>query len=113
MRPVKDPIHGWVLVEDYIADLVEMEQRNRGFGIDLEADRRAFSRIHAAAPASANVRVVDAPVVKTVNEPAAKPSGWVDPLPLKPPPGTELVDRLVDAQDRKDRVEAAFRRRLK
>jgi hypothetical protein len=94
MRPVKDPIHGWVLVEDYIADLVEMEQRNRGFGIGA-SDRQAFSRIHSGLSPSAEVVPVGAPVVKTVGDPVAKPSGWSDPLPLKPPPGIDLVDRLA------------------
>jgi hypothetical protein len=101
-----------MLVDDYIADLVECEQRNRGFGRDLEADLRAYSRIHSAAPASSVVRVVGAPKTVTPGEPV-KPSGWVDPLPLKSPPGVAIADRIVDGQDREDRVEAAFRRRLK
>jgi hypothetical protein len=90
-----------------------MEQRNRGFGRDLAADRQAFSRIHAAAPASSVVRVVGAPPTVTPGE-AVKPSGWVDPLPLKSPPGVAIADKIVDGQDRRDRAEqAAFRRRLK
>src|SRR6516162_3480090 len=103
MRPVKDPIHGWVLVEDYIADLVEMEAKNRGFSIDA-SDRQAFSRMHSALPPSANVTPVGAPRVRTVGDPV-KPSGWVEPLAMKSPPGVDLADRIVDAQDRIDALE--------
>jgi hypothetical protein len=115
MRPVKDPIRGWILVEDYIADLVEMEQRNRGFGRDLEADRRAYNAIHSPAPASAKVVPQGAAPAFTGDDLVAKPkpSGWVDPLPLGPPPGTNLVDRVAKAFEEQDRAEAAFRRRLK
>ena len=31
--------------------------------------------------------------------------GWVEPRPLEPPPGVALADRLVDAQDARDRAE--------
>jgi hypothetical protein len=108
---IKDPVRGWVFVPEWMAEMVMCEQRNRG---SVHAsDRQAYSRIHSAAPASSVVRVVDAPRTVTVGDPPVKPSGWVDPLPLKPPPGVNLADRIVDAQDQKDRVEAAFRRRLK
>jgi hypothetical protein len=80
----------------------------------LREDARAFALQRQGQSASANVRVVGAPSTVTVGEPAAvKPSGWVDPLPLKSPPGVARADKIVDGQDRKDRVEAAFRRRLK
>jgi hypothetical protein len=29
-------------------------------------------------------------------------TGWIDPLPLKSPPGIDVIDKLVDAQDRRD-----------
>lgn len=32
-------------------------------------------------------------------------NGWIDETPNKPPPGIELIDRLVDAQDALDRAE--------
>jgi len=32
-------------------------------------------------------------------------TGWSDPTPLGPLPGVSLCDRLMDAQDRKDRAE--------
>jgi hypothetical protein len=105
-----------MLVDDYIADLVEMEQRNRGFGRDLEADRQAYSRIHSAAPASAKVTPAGAAPAFTGDDLVGKPkpSGWVDPLPLGPPPGTNLVDRVAKAFEEQDRVvEAGLRRRLK
>ena len=36
-------------------------------------------------------------------EPAQR-SGWIDNIPLRPPPGVGLCDMLVDAQDAKDRA---------
>ena len=36
-------------------------------------------------------------------------SGWVAPTPLGPPPGVAQADRLMDAQDRRDRIELAHR----
>jgi len=32
-------------------------------------------------------------------------TGWVAPMPLRPPPGVAQADRLMDAQDAKDRAE--------
>jgi hypothetical protein len=34
-------------------------------------------------------------------------SGWVEPAPLKPPPGVELIDRMCAAEDRQWRAERA------
>ena len=36
-------------------------------------------------------------------------SGWREPTPLSNPPGVAQADRLMDAQDRRDRVELAQR----
>ena len=36
-------------------------------------------------------------------------SGSAKPIPVEPPPGIELCDRLVDAQDRIDKVDLALR----
>jgi hypothetical protein len=36
---------------------------------------------------------------------APRSTGWQDPKPLGPPEGIDLVDRLVDAQDERDRRE--------
>ena len=36
---------------------------------------------------------------------AQRGSGWVEPRPLESPPGVALADRLVDAQDARDRAE--------
>jgi hypothetical protein len=95
---IKDPIRGWVLVPEWMATMARAE---RGFGIDHEADRRAFSGIHRGLPPSAKVTPV-APVVTTVGD--AKPSGWSDPLP---------VDRVAKAFEEQDRVDAGLRRKLK
>ena len=37
--------------------------------------------------------------------PARPGTGWADPAPLGPPPGTRYVDALCDAADAKDRAE--------
>jgi hypothetical protein len=34
-------------------------------------------------------------------------SGWVDPPQLKPPPGIDLIDQMVAAQDEQDLIERA------
>jgi len=41
------------------------------------------------------------------SQPIQRGSGWVDERPLEPPPGVELCDRLMDAQDAQDRTELA------
>jgi hypothetical protein len=109
---IKDPIRGWCLVPEWMAEMCRAE---RGFGIDREADRRAYNSIHSAAPASAKVTPQGAAPAFTGDDLVGKPkpSGWAEPRPLGPPPGVALADRIVDAQDQRDRVEAAFRRRLK
>jgi hypothetical protein len=44
-------------------------------------------------------------------EPARKPrgTGWRESTPLSPPPGVAQADRLMDEQDRRDKVELAQR----
>ena len=47
---------------------------------------------------------------KSVSLPGApaespKGSGWVEEVPLKPPPGVAVLDQLMDEQDRRDRAE--------
>jgi hypothetical protein len=36
--------------------------------------------------------------------PAVRGTGWVDPAPLAPPPGVAIMDRMLDAQDARDRA---------
>jgi hypothetical protein len=107
---IKDPIWGWVFVPEWMAEMCRAE---RGFGIDREADRRAYSQIHSGAPASARVTVVGAPKTVTPGEPAkAATPGWSEPLPLKTP-HVDQLDRVAKAFEEQDKAEAAFRRRLK
>jgi hypothetical protein len=40
-------------------------------------------------------------------EPVQRGSGWVDPGPLRPPPGVELIDRMMAVEDRQWRAERA------
>jgi len=56
---------------------------------------RNFSR--GVSPPSS---IASAPTVQTKQ----KGSGWSEPLPLCNPPGVELADRLMDQQDRIDRI---------
>jgi hypothetical protein len=115
VRFVNDPIHGLVLVDDWVADMVEMEAKNGGFV--HASDREAFSRIHSSMPASAKVTPAGAAPAFTGDDlikPAPKPSGWSDPLPLRSPPGAELVDQICKADEQRERIEQAFvRRKLK
>ena len=39
-------------------------------------------------------------------DPPTKGTGWADAVPLKPPPGIEIVDRLCIEQDKRDRAAA-------
>jgi hypothetical protein len=34
-------------------------------------------------------------------------SGWVDPVPLRSPPGVDLIDQMVSAQDQRDLLQRA------
>jgi hypothetical protein len=42
-------------------------------------------------------------------QPVQRGSGWRDEVPISSPPGIELCDRLVDAQDKIDRAELAMK----
>jgi hypothetical protein len=98
-------------IEPWMLEMIAAEPPQ--LGAWLREDARAFALQRQGQSASANVRPVGAPKVVTANEPAAKASGFVEPRPMGSPPGVALADRIVDAQDRKDRAEAAFRRKLK
>jgi hypothetical protein len=66
-------------------------------------DGRATQNLRPLAEASARPRVAQ-----------ENRSGWREAQPLSPPPGVGLADKLVDAQDRRDRAalfEAEARRR--
>jgi hypothetical protein len=53
-------------------------------------------------------------LASTPNAPRQEPRpgarGWVDPLPLRPPPGIDILDRLMDVEAAKDK--AALRKQL-
>jgi hypothetical protein len=77
----------------------------------LMADLVSDFRSGVARPASM-ASTPDAP------QPAPrKGTGFVDPIPLRPPPGVEICDRLVDAADARDRrsefIDQAIRSKLK
>jgi hypothetical protein len=85
---------------------------------------------NASMPASAMKAMIDAvpdAVMKGIRADAQKPnpvtgystaqptnqvqrgSGWAKPIPVEPPPGIGLCDRLVDAQDEIDKAELALK----
>ena len=85
---------------------------------------------NASMPASAMKAMVDAvpdAVMKGIRSDAQKPnpvtgystpqptnqvqrgSGWAKTIPVEPPPGVALADRLVDAQDEIDKAELAVK----
>jgi hypothetical protein len=50
------------------------------------------------------------------NKPVARGTGWVDPAPIRPPPGAEpggAIDRMVEADTRRQREEAELERQKK
>jgi hypothetical protein len=49
-------------------------------------------------------------------EPRPKGSGWQDAAPLAPPPGIDILDRMMDQQDRRDKaalIDAEIRKQLR
>jgi hypothetical protein len=54
---------------------------------------------------------VSGTVVKVSANAGLGGTGWVEPAPIRPPPGVALADRLVDEQDRKDREALIAERR--
>jgi hypothetical protein len=89
------------------AEREEQKAKHRALGLDA-SDLRAFSNIHRAQRGD-KVTLPTAPVAKAADEPRG--SGWIDPQPLKPPPGIEIIDRMIDAQDRKDNLDALIAER--
>jgi hypothetical protein len=50
-----------------------------------------------------------------VRQEMPKGTGWIDPIPLRSPPGVDILDRLMDVQDAKDKaalIDAQIRKRL-
>jgi hypothetical protein len=90
------------------AEIAEQKAKHRAFGLDA-SDLRAFSNIHRAQTGD-KVTLPTAPLAKTADE-VAKSRGWIDPQPLKPPPGLNIIDAMCDAQDRRDRLDALIAER--
>jgi hypothetical protein len=57
------------------------------------------------APSSAQVSAVHS----SPGLPGTQGTGWIAPRPLSNPPGIDHIDRLMDEQDRRDKVELAER----
>jgi hypothetical protein len=78
-----------------IRDMIAAEPR--GFMQGVVRDNRApIGRPGMIPEQPSNVRPGNVPGSGT---------GWVAPVPLSPPPGVAQADRLMDAQDRRDRLE--------
>jgi hypothetical protein len=74
---------------------MDRESMRRMAAVDtsgLHEDLRAFQQQQRAASSPAEPQ-------------RPRGTGWVEPRPLESPPGIEQVDRLVDAQDARDRAE--------
>src|SRR6516225_4941846 len=64
---------------------------------DLRQQARRPTGMPGMIPSSHQPSDVRAP------QPSSTP-GWVEPTPLGPPPGVAQADRLMDEQDRRDRI---------
>jgi hypothetical protein len=63
---------------------------------DLRGDARRPNPVNPSTPSQPTTQV-------------QRGSGWRDEVPISSPPGIELCDRLVDAQDKIDKAELALR----
>jgi hypothetical protein len=75
-----------------------MVDASRSYMADLRADARKPNPIQASSSP-----ITSSP--STQSQPQKRGTGWRDEAPLGPPSGVEHCDRLVDAQDIKDRAE--------
>jgi hypothetical protein len=78
----------------------------------VDASRSYISDLRADARKPNPMRASSSPVASTPSaqpQPQRRGTGWRDEVPLGPQPGIEHVDRLVDAQDAKDRAELALK----
>ena len=42
------------------------------------------------------------------SQPVQRGSGWATPIPVEPPPGVAILDKIMDSQDRLDAAERAL-----
>jgi hypothetical protein len=53
------------------------------------------------------------PVTGSAPQPQSQPvrrgSGWAKPIPVEPPPGVAILDKIMDEQDRLDRAELVLK----
>ena len=99
VMPRFDPTEGMSMPRNAMQAMVDASS---SYMADIRSDARKPNPVTEAS--SSTVR----------GTPAAQPQrrntgGWRDEVPLGPPPGIEHVDRLVDAQDAKDRAELALK----
>jgi hypothetical protein len=52
----------------------------------------------------AMLQACGAPKVKRLEPESYGPKGWIDNVPLGPPPGVALCDRMMDAADVRDKL---------
>jgi hypothetical protein len=81
----------------------------------MSMPRNAIEAMVGAVPDSLVRALVNDHLAKPAQHPLRGPepktggTGWSEPRPLKPPPGIEQCDRLVDAADAQDRRALAQR----
>jgi hypothetical protein len=93
-----DPTAGMCMPPSALRAMVAAEPRN--FMRDVVRDNRAPSTPTGAIPRSQQASSGGGPV----NVPGSG-TNWGHSTPLGPPPGVAQADRLMDAQDAKDRAE--------
>ena len=88
-----DQKHKAAPLPEWMRDMIAAEPR--GFMQDIvQASRH---RSQSASPIPGRTRPDE-------DDPPAKGTGWSAAVPLKPPPGIEIVDRLCIEQDKRDRA---------
>jgi hypothetical protein len=66
---------------------------------EIVSDNRSRSGPSSIAATASNKRTYED------GEPQERGTGWAKEVPIRPPDGVDLIDRLVDAQDAIDRRE--------
>jgi hypothetical protein len=85
---------------------------SKSFIADLRADARRSLVTEPSSPAATTKEQRIADSLKGTSsaaqsQPQRRGSGYRDEAPLGPPPGIDLMDRMMDAQDAQDRIELA------
>jgi hypothetical protein len=81
----------------------------RDFAVLDDALVKGITLRDARAPTGRPGMITDSQQPTSPRSSAGSGTGWVAPTPLSNPPGVAQADRLMDEQDRRDRLELAER----